>query len=357
MKAVYSIGVPIKDGHGIGYIAQMSIDALSNMDSLAQAYSLDNIHLKGMDTVTKSIVFDGLAAQDIDNFDAFLGWASMCYCQLLKANKIGATTFIPGSSTHPQDQELVMLKEFKKFGMRELPTNPILMARMLKEFKDVDYILASSEQVASSFSSHGLGDKLELVEFGVDTNKFKHEPIEHEGFNVVFVGENWIRKGIYYLVKAWHGLKLKDAKLIICPNAPVFSGIDYTNIVSTGFTIDTSSLYNSADLFVFPSLEEGKALVVGEAMACGIPVVVTPESGWTIEDGREGITVQIKRIKQLKDAIQYFYDNPSEEKRMGKAARKYAEEHTWAKYQKELVRVMADKSLYDDGGNIIYGKS
>ncbi len=343
MNAAYSIGVPIKEGHGIGYIAQMGIDALRNADALAQVYSLDNVQMTGIDAVTKSILFDGLVAQDLDDCDAFLGWASMCYSQLLKANKIGATTFIPGSSTHPLDQEQIMLGEFRKFGIKELPTNPILMTRMLKEFEDVDCILAASEMVASSFRSHGLGDKLELVEFGVDTNKFKSEPIEHDGFHVVFVGENWIRKGVYYLLKAWQGLKLKDAKLTICPNAPQFSGINYTNIVSLGFTVDTAALYNSADLFVFPSLEEGKALVVGEAMACGLPVITTPNSGWEIE--KEGICVPAKDIKALKDAIGFFYDNRNAAKAMGKAARKYAEKHTWGMYQKELVRVITEKSL------------
>lgn len=343
MKAVYSIGVPIREGHGLGHIAQMGIEGLRKAEALAYAYSLDNVPINDRDTLTKSVLFDGLVAQDLDNCDAFLGWASMSYSQLLKAHKIGATTFMPGASTHPQDQEHVMLEEFRKFGIKKLPTNPILMARMLKEFEEVDHILAASANVASSFRNHGLGDKLELVEFGVDTNKFKPEPTEHDGFHVVFVGENWIRKGIYYLLKAWQGLKLKDAKLTICPNAPLFEGIDYTNIVSPGFTDETAALYNSADLFVFPTLEEGKALVVGEAMACGLPVVVTSESGWGIEEGREGITVVVKRIKTLKTAIQYFYDNPNEAKRMGKAARKYAEEHTWDKYQKELVEVMSGK--------------
>ena len=343
MKAVYSIGVPIKEGHGIGYIAQMGIDALRNADALAQTYSLDNIQMQGLDAVTKSIVFDGLVAQELGDCDAFLGWASMSYSQLLKSHRIGATTFLPGASTHPLDQEQIMLKEYRKFGIKELPTNPILMARMLKEFKDVDCILAASEQVASSFRSHDLGDKLELVEFGVDTNKFKPEPIEHEGFHVVFVGENWLRKGVYYLLKAWQGLKLRDAKLTICPNAPPFPCINHTNIISTGFTVDTAALYNSADLFVFPSLEEGKALVVGEAMACGLPVVVTPQSGWEIESGEQGFTVPIRRIDVLKDAIGYIYDNPSDRKQMGEAARKYAEEHTWDRYQKELVEVMSAK--------------
>ena len=232
------------------------------------------------------------------------------------------------------------MDEYRKFGIPGDSTDPILMARMLQEFKDVDCILASSKIVADTFREQGLGDKLELVEHGVDTDKFKPAPIEHDEFHVVCVGGNWIRKGVYYLLKAWHSLELKGAKLTISSNAPVFQGVDYSNITS-GFVSDITSLYNSADLFVFPTLEEGKALAVGEAMACGLPVITTPNSGWEIEE--EGITVPAKDIKRLKDAIEFFYDNRDAAKAMGKAARKYAEEHTWTKYQKDLVRVMEER--------------
>lgn len=338
MRTVYSIGTHL-NGQGIGYTAEKGIIGLRDAGALSQIYSLDNIDTKSEGTVIRSLIFDSLVSLALDDCDAFLGWASMCYNQLLKAHKIGAKTFIPGTSTHPVNQYRIMMKEYKKFGVEGKPTNPILMARMLQEYKDVDCILASSEIVADSFREQGLGDKLELVEHGIDTDKFKPAHIDHDEFHVVFVGGNWIRKGVYYLVKAWHGLKLGNAKLTISLNAPVFQGVDYSNI-SSGFVPEITSLYNSADLFVFPTLEEGKALAVGEAMACGLPVVVTPESGWDINDGREGITVPVKHIKRLKNAIQYFYDNRGEAKRMGKAARKYAEGHTWANYQEELVKAI-----------------
>jgi glycosyltransferase involved in cell wall biosynthesis len=341
MKVAYSIGTYL-NGQGIGYTAEMGINGLRDAGVLSQTYSLNNITLDIADNVTQSVVFDSLASLALDDCDAFLGWASMCYTQLLKAHKIGAKTFIPGTSTHPLNQQRIMMKEYRKFGIQGDSTNPILMARMLQEFKDVDCILASSKIVADTFREQGLGDKLELVEHGVDTDKFKHVPIEHDEFHVVFVGGNWIRKGVYYLLKAWHTLKLKGAKLTISSNAPVFQGVDYSHITS-GFVSDIASLYNSADLFVFPTLEEGKALAVGEAMACGLPVVITPESGWEIRADREGLMVPPKSIKQLKNAIQYFYDNRGEAKRMGKAARKYAEEHTWTMYQKDLVREMEER--------------
>jgi len=336
MKVIYSIGTHL-NGKGIGYTAEMGIEALRDAGALYGILSLDTIEVDSDENVIRSVVYDSLAAMEINSCDAFLGWASMCYSQLLKAHKIGAKTFIPGTSTYPVNQYKIMATEYNKFGIEGEPTHPILMARMIEEFKDVDCILASSDIVAETFRERGLGDKLELVEHGVDTDTFKPTPIDHDEFHVVFVGGNWIRKGVYYLLKAWQRLQLENAKLTISPNAPMFQGIDYSNVTS-GFISDILTLYNSADLFVFPTLEEGKALAVGEAMACGLPVVITPESGWSIEE--EGVMVPARDIKRLKDAIQYFYDNRSEAKRMGKAARKYAEEHTWSKYKKDLVAAM-----------------
>ena len=47
----------------------------------------------------------------------------------------------------------------------------------------------------------------------------------------------------------------------------------------------------AADVFVFPSLFEGSAVVTYEALACGLPSVVTPSAGSVVRDGAEGFLV------------------------------------------------------------------
>jgi glycosyltransferase involved in cell wall biosynthesis len=98
-------------------------------------------------------------------------------------------------------------------------------------------------------------------------------------------------------------------------------------------------IYRRSDVFVLPSLEEGSALVVYEAMASGLPCIVTPECGSIITDGEEGLIIESKNIEQIEKAIQYFIDNPTEIKRMGEKARhKVENEYTWDHFKKRFIK-------------------
>ena len=94
-----------------------------------------------------------------------------------------------------------------------------------------------------------------------------------------------------------------------------------------------------ADIFVMPSLCESFGKVILEAMASGLPVIATTNTGArdVVKDGKHGFIIPIRDSKAIKDKIQYFYDNPSEIKRMGKNARKVAENYTWDRYSEKIA--------------------
>jgi glycosyltransferase involved in cell wall biosynthesis len=97
------------------------------------------------------------------------------------------------------------------------------------------------------------------------------------------------------------------------------------------------SVIRSHAVAVLPSLEEGQALFVWEALASGLPCIVTKETGAIFTEGKEGFYVPARDSKKLAESIQYYYDNPSEVSKMGKAARVFAEEHPWERFRKELL--------------------
>jgi len=98
--------------------------------------------------------------------------------------------------------------------------------------------------------------------------------------------------------------------------------------------------YEDADVLILPSVEEGFGKVVAEAMACGLPVVVSENTGAKdlVENGENGFIVPIRDVKRLKEKILYFNDNPEITRRMGKNARKTVEKYTWMKYGNEFVK-------------------
>ena len=97
--------------------------------------------------------------------------------------------------------------------------------------------------------------------------------------------------------------------------------------------------YNSANLLIFPSLAEGMALVLLEAMACGLPIIATPNSGACdiITNGVEGFIIPIRDREALKEKIEWCYRHPQELAQMGQAARQKAEKLTWSLYRQKLV--------------------
>jgi glycosyltransferase involved in cell wall biosynthesis len=101
-----------------------------------------------------------------------------------------------------------------------------------------------------------------------------------------------------------------------------------------------------ASVFVLASVEEGLALVIAQAMACGLPVVATEATGIRelITDGVEGIVVPAPPDAQsLAEAIDSLLTDPDRAQAMGAAARRKVESFGgWDRYGRQLVAAFRD---------------
>jgi len=91
---------------------------------------------------------------------------------------------------------------------------------------------------------------------------------------------------------------------------------------------------------VLPSLADGFGMVVPQAMACGLPVIVTENVGAAdiVTDGVDGYVVPIRDVAALKEKIRYLYEDPAARQRMSAAAVKKAGRHlSWDVYGDRLV--------------------
>jgi len=134
-------------------------------------------------------------------------------------------------------------------------------------------------------------------------------------------------KGVVYLLQAW---KLPRAELVLLGEVkPEVQSVLRTyadsTVPMTGFLSlqEVAKCYRESDLFVFPSVSEGLAEVLLEAMATGLPVVATDKSGANdcLEHGKEGIIVPARDVDAMADAILWCYQHREESRAMGKAAR------------------------------------
>ncbi len=162
-------------------------------------------------------------------------------------------------------------------------------------------------------------EKLFYLPRGVDVQRFKPgkpPPI----FRAIFSGALIERKGIHHLLEAWHRLNLKDAELWLLGSIheeakPHLKKFWRGNIRTIGFAGDVETYLSQATIHIFPSQLEGSAKVTYEAAACGLPQVVTRESGDVVRDGIEGIIVPPGRCRCHRRRHRAFL--PASENRVG----------------------------------------
>jgi glycosyltransferase involved in cell wall biosynthesis len=169
-------------------------------------------------------------------------------------------------------------------------------------------------------------------------------------FTVLFAGQIGLRKGAPHLIEAWERLRLKEARLWFAGSMSLDR--HYLNEHAKSFehlgALPRSELLDvmrQADLFVFPSLAEGFGLVIGEAMACGVPVLTTKNTGGPelISEGREGWCVEAHSVEAIVERLEWAYHHRDKLFEMGNLARLRAEQWTWKDYRQKLVRELEQR--------------
>ena len=208
-------------------------------------------------------------------------------------------------------------------------------------------VLSPSEYVRQSLIANGVEPtRIVAVPFGVDPEQFQPGgPRLEKTFRVLFVGQLSQRKGIKYLLEAFRDLRLPGAELVLVGSI-VGSGRGlqcYRDVFQHIPNVPHSEVhqwFERADIFVYPSLHEGSALAIYEAMACGLPVITTPNSGSVVQDGIHGYIVPLRDVELLKEKILLLYENRELCQEMSRKARLRAEEFTWAAYRRRLALVV-----------------
>jgi len=156
------------------------------------------------------------------------------------------------------------------------------------------------------------------------------------------------RKGIKYLLDAFKRLDLQNAELVMVGGI-VGSGSaltlykDHFRHIPHVPHQEIHSIYQSADIFVYPSLHEGSSLAVMEAMASGLPVIATTNSGTIIRDGEDGYIIPIRSTEAIMEKILLLFQNPPLREEIGRRARQSAEAHSWQTYGQRLSQLIRER--------------
>ncbi|MCH8012630.1 MAG: glycosyltransferase family 4 protein [Candidatus Marinimicrobia bacterium] len=277
---------------------------------------------------------------DIDIFLFFAGngFNSKLLNDLKEKNVV---TVADEGSSHVLYQNSILKEESEITGINFFKEpNKKLVDETLLEYDLSHYILVPSIFVERSFLDQGIPEnKLIRIPWGVDLSHFKQVPKEDETFRIVFAGGLTLQKGVHYLLQAFHELDLPDAELWLV-GGPGYGIKHFLTQYNNGKVrlkgrqpqSQLHWFYSQCDVYCQPSIQDGFAMVISQAMACGLPIICTTNTGAKdlIEEGKEGFVVPIRDVKALKEKILYLYQNPDICKKMGYAARKKIETgFTW----------------------------
>ena len=298
----------------------------------------------------KALLLDRFASGRVEDCDLLFGFASFC-ADTMRRHKGKRALALERACPHILEQAAILGEEASRLGLTHRE-DPRIVGRMLAEYELADVIVVPSKFSQNSFLARGFDPK--KVRVATLAAKFPPpgaSPIrENQGvFRLLFVGGNFLRKGLIYLLRAWDGLGLKNAELVLRASDLLMTSevkriLSNPTVRIVGHQADLTPLYSEASAFCLPSVDEGFGYVVLEAMSHGLPVIVTRNVGATdcLREGVDGFIVNIRDPEALREKILYLYEHAGERKSMGEAARTQALKFTWDAYGDAITRIFSE---------------
>jgi glycosyltransferase involved in cell wall biosynthesis len=225
-------------------------------------------------------------------------------------------------------------------------------------------LTAVSAKVTDDLRGYGRAE-VPIIFHGIDTARFRVETraeLRHsarqalgfgeDDFCVLLVGNDWKKKGLPCLLESMGRLALPSLRLVVVGRDmvdPYRSAISRLRLEDRVAFLpprrDVEFYYAAADLYVGPSLEDAFALPPLEAMACGVPSIVSSQAGVSevVSDGVDGFIIEDPEDSaRLAELIALVCGNAGLRQRMGEAAAKRARQYTWKRNAEQLGQLFQD---------------
>lgn len=192
------------------------------------------------------------------------------------AKKSGAIIIMERGSKHILEQKNI-LEAICTDGSNPVPNFNVM--RELKGYEMADYISIASKHVKESFLKHNYPEKKLLINpYGTDLQMFQPIKTVDKIYDLIMVGGWSQRKGCDVLSEALKdsGLNFLHVGSIVDIKFPKYKNFTHHESVDQKLLIQ---YYNKAKVFILPSREEGLAMVQGQALACGLPLICSKDSG------------------------------------------------------------------------------
>jgi glycosyltransferase involved in cell wall biosynthesis len=303
--------------------------------------------------------FDGRVARrlreiEVDAVYSHEGGALKTFRQ---ARLQGAKTFYELPSSHWYWEHELLSEEAERnpeFAglLPKLRDSNLHITEKDEEVRLSDLVFVPSEHVRRTLAGVVPDEKIRVINYGAPPVRPRknNSSKANEPLKVLFAGSLTQRKGIGYLLEAIDQLGSQVELTLLGARYSANPRVDDACSRNRWFeTLPHASvldLMQQSDVLVLPSLAEGCALVVLEALACGLPVIVTPNTGSLefVRDGFEGFVVPICRADAIADRLDVLNRDRQLLADMSTTAQATAELKSWASYREnwlEAVRAVS----------------
>lgn len=239
----------------------------------------------------------------------------------------------------------------------------IALEKRVFQRPETQLILTSRRSAGELARFYGRRERLSLIETGLDHKAFNPElrvasragarrtiGLQDGTFTLLLIGNDWRKKGLATLLDALTQLVDLPVRLVVVSNEAAavsqavgqYAGLrDLVHILPP--RKDVEFYYATADAYVGPSLEDTFALPAAEAMACGLPVIISARAGASdiVHDGVDALVLNDpKDAGALASMIRRLYADETFRKHLGEEAAKTAREYTWERNGRELTAIL-----------------
>jgi len=300
---------------------------------------------------------DLTARKFLDNTNVFIG-LSTCGLQTgIEAKKRGIVYICERSSSHIQYQNEILKREYQSLNLYYQPIPKEIIEREIHEYNEADFILVPSNFVKNSFTET-LKKKVKVLNFGVNTdNFFKDYSIikSKKYFDILFIGQISLRKGLHYLIDAFEKFNHPNKRLHIIGSHTYDKEFFIKKLKNSKIKVyghvnhlKLNKIINMCHVFVLPSIEEGFATVILQVLSAGCPVIVSENTGAKefVGNNKCGFVVPIRDSKAITEKLEVLSEDITISENFQTNALNKMKKQTWENYVLQLNKLV---SQYKNG--------
>lgn len=295
-------------------------------------------------------IFDYSSKNALRDADLLVAFSSVYRFTMREAKRRGMTVVVENGSAHSRYATAILREEYEHFGIKPGDfqlSHPKAFADDLRAYEEMDFISVPSQFAKRTFLAEGIPEeKIIHVPYGIDLEEFSPLPKRDNVFRIIYAGGITLQKGVHYLLRAFSELKLSNAELVLVGSLgedmkPFFKKYDGCfRWVGHVPQRELRDYYSQGSVFAIMSIQEGLAMVQLQAMACGLPIIATTNTGAEdiVREGKDGFIIPIRDVEALKKKIIFLYEHPEVREAMGRSAREHVSRgFTWDDYGERIV--------------------